>query len=902
MDTSMTPIVGLEFDDLEEAWQYWIDYGGRIGFSVRKQNSNKSKKDDSIIYCKYVCSKEGVKKADKRDFKTKKPRKETRTGCEVKMIIKKVNERFRVSELFLDHNHPLEPPETIHLLASQRRLPKAQGYALEFAEDTGIKQKASFNLMSKYARGRANLGYTKEEVKSYLRSRRQRDMIYGEAGFLLRYFQQQLTENPSFFHAYQMDSEEQITNVFWADARMLIDYDCFGDVISFDTTYSTNRDNRPLAIFSGFNHYREVVIFGAALLYDETIESFKWLFETFLQAHKQKMPFTMFTDQDAAMARALEEIMPNVKHGLCTFHINRNGVKHLGNLMKDGSRFLGEFNWCMYHCKEETRFEESWKELLSKYNVEENPWLMSIYKLKEKWAACYMKYSKTLGMRSTQLSESINSFIKSCTNPELNISQFFNVFEQVVVDKRYNELQSDFNSRQKLPRLILKSSSMLQQLSQVYTPPIFDLFQHEYDLRDATCIKERKERKIAADDDALVIDYVITMVDKKGEWRLTFEPSREDKEAVITCNCKKFEQWGILCCHALRILYDQDVKLLPKQYVLKRWTKEARCGVVHDSKGKEIEVDPKLECSNRYRQLCPMLIKLASDASECSEAFSMVHQAVLELSKKVSQLLINHSSDSVNNEGGVDDDVGKNDGSGIGFKKRERKKISPSWDTQNILEVGRSSSSVQYGSLVSNMPVQVQNDPPVSNMPVQVQCGPPVSNMPVQVQCGPPVSNMPVQVQCGPPVSNMPVQVQCGPIVSNIPVQVQTGPLVPSMSVQVQNGPLVPSMPVQMLYGPPVSSMLVQGQYGPTVSRMPVQGQYGPTVSRMPVQGQYSPPVLGMLVQGQYGLPVPNTPITTQHDPLQDSLNNNVKSLEAIEFSQVFEKDSNLNVNTNPQL
>ncbi|XP_054784021.1 protein FAR-RED IMPAIRED RESPONSE 1-like [Prosopis cineraria] len=442
-------------------------------------------------------------------------------------------------------------------------------------------------------------------------------------------------------------------------------------------------------------------------------------------------------------------------------------------------------------------------------------------------------------------------------------------------NKRYNELQSDFNSRQKLPRLILKSSSMLQQLSQVYTPSIFDLFQHEYDLRDAMCIKERKERKIAADDDALIIDYVITMVDKKGEWRLTFEPSREDKEAVITCNCKKFEQWGILCCHALRILYDQDVKLLPKQYVLKRWTKEARCGVVHDSKGKEIEVDPKLECSNRYRQLCPMLIKLASDASECPEAFFMVHQAMLELSKKVSQLLSNHSSDSVNNEGGVDDDVGKNDGSCIGFKKRERKKINPSWvdnpsqkrkkvktskkstnkssqcskDTQNILEVGRSSSSVQYG---------------------------------------PPVSNMPVQVQCGPPVSNIPVQVQYGPVVSNIPVQVQTGPFMPSMSVQVQNGPFVPSMPVQVLYGPPMSSM-------------PMQGQYGPTVSRMSVQGQYSPPVSGMLVQGQYDLPVPNTPTTTQHDPLQvsqmsfttltmDSLNNNVKSLEAIEFSQVFEK------------
>ena len=44
--------------------------------------------------------------------------------------------------------------------------------------------------------------------------------------------------------------EEQITNVFWADARMLIDYDCFGEVFSFDTTYSTNLDSKPIDVLA----------------------------------------------------------------------------------------------------------------------------------------------------------------------------------------------------------------------------------------------------------------------------------------------------------------------------------------------------------------------------------------------------------------------------------------------------------------------------------------------------------------------------------------------------------------------------------------------------------------------------------------------------------------------------
>ena len=79
-------------------------------------------------------------------------------------------------------------------------------------------------------------------------------------------------------------------------------------------------------MFSGLNHHREIVIFGAALLYDETVASFKWLFEIFLKAHGEKKPQTMFTDQDQAMARALREVMPETYHGLCTWHLRQNGI------------------------------------------------------------------------------------------------------------------------------------------------------------------------------------------------------------------------------------------------------------------------------------------------------------------------------------------------------------------------------------------------------------------------------------------------------------------------------------------------------------------------------------------------------------------------------------------------
>ena len=56
-------------------------------------------------------------------------------------------------------------------------------------------------------------------------------MLYGEAGSLLKYFQDKIVENPSLQYAIQLDCNEQITNLFWADAKMIVDYAHFGDVI-----------------------------------------------------------------------------------------------------------------------------------------------------------------------------------------------------------------------------------------------------------------------------------------------------------------------------------------------------------------------------------------------------------------------------------------------------------------------------------------------------------------------------------------------------------------------------------------------------------------------------------------------------------------------------------------------
>jgi len=74
--------------------------------------------------------------------------------------------------------------------------------------------------------------------------------------------------------------------------------------------------------FTGVDHHKKCVTFGAGLLYDEKIESYKWLLNAFLKAHN-KQPVLILTDQDASMKQAIPAVFDKSIHRLCMWHIVR---------------------------------------------------------------------------------------------------------------------------------------------------------------------------------------------------------------------------------------------------------------------------------------------------------------------------------------------------------------------------------------------------------------------------------------------------------------------------------------------------------------------------------------------------------------------------------------------------
>ena len=101
-------------------------------------------------------------------------------------------------------------------------------------------------------------------------------------------------------------------------------------------------------MFVGVNHHKQTIIFGVALLYDETSESLIWLFDSFQKAMFVKKPQTIPTYQDAAMTKALASQWPETHHRLCVWHMYQNAAKNLKEMFGRYSTFAADFSSCVY--------------------------------------------------------------------------------------------------------------------------------------------------------------------------------------------------------------------------------------------------------------------------------------------------------------------------------------------------------------------------------------------------------------------------------------------------------------------------------------------------------------------------------------------------------------------------
>ncbi|XP_073026710.1 protein FAR1-RELATED SEQUENCE 5-like [Primulina eburnea] len=300
----------------------------------------------------------------------------------------------------------------------------------------------------------------------------------GDATALIQYFINKANKENYFCWNVQFDDDDRVMNFFFRDYRCEVDYEYFGDVMSIDTTYRTNKYNLICAPFVGINHHMQNVLFGLAFMSDETQSSFEWLFATFLDSMNGRQPQTIFSEQSQAMMNAIETIFPLSHHRLCQWHINQNAPSHFVSLNGDYD-FKGLWYKCMNHCDSEDEFESTWKYMIETYDLDGHKWLNDMYKLKKKWSIAFLNGRFSAGLLATSRSEVTNMVLKKAGNKMSSLYDFVLNYEKIQNNWREREKTEDTRCRHGNPAQILKNHPLLINAFTVYTMSVYHQFEIE---------------------------------------------------------------------------------------------------------------------------------------------------------------------------------------------------------------------------------------------------------------------------------------------------------------------------------------------------------------------------------------------------------------------------------------
>lgn len=553
--------VGMEVKSDAEAYNLCNNYAFRNGFSLRKGHVRRDA-SGNIRQRNFVCSKEGFPVDEDLCDVKRCDRLETRTGCKALMRFTVSNGVWVISHINFEHNHELAKPEERQYLRSCRKIFEASG-----GVDVGRRRMKPLSYLGNDGGGDRNVEFAKKDMGKYLPREKGNMMEPGDVQSLLNYFRRKKCEDPSFFYAVQVNQLNQATNFFWRDGRLKLDYDCFGDVVSFDATFRLNKYNLICAPFVGVNHHWKNVLFGCAFLLDESTNSYVWLFESFLESMGNTQPKTIFTNENEAMSKAIDTVFMKTRHRLSTWHIVKDARRNLANQFAN-LEFMKYLNKCFYECHDETEFQVLWDDMINKFSLGDHLWLKKVYSLREKWCLVFNSDTFSANIDSVQRSGNIDSVFHQVSTKRLDVISFVQHFEEKTKEMHLDELEDDHFCKHAVPRLQVWSG-ILKHAVYVYTNKIFNFF--EMELLGCMGVRIKEVCK-----DGEVCIYEAIEEGQQNVCKINYNLSTQD----ISCSCKLFERMGILCRHALKAFDFNSLTHIPVQYILKRWTKEAKKAIV----------------------------------------------------------------------------------------------------------------------------------------------------------------------------------------------------------------------------------------------------------------------------------------------------------------------------------
>ena len=562
-------VMAMTFRSQGDAYIFYNNHAREHGFSIRKQKVKRGA-SGMIRYRRFLCSRAGRRQSKfiTMEGRKRRLRPETRCDCGAHMVVKLDRERgvWFVASFVDDHNHAMARPDEVCFLWSHRRIGDGQRAEILAMEAAGIRKHIIMdNFISRYG-SYDKCGLIRRDIYNLCCREKTKLIAKGDAETAVGIMRSRKEKDPEFFFEYVRDKEGRLKSMFWCDAQSRRDYQDYGDVVVFDSTYKMNRYGMPFVPFVGVNNHRCTTVFGCAIIADETEGTYVWLLQTFMKANCQVKPKSIITDGDAAMIRAIRTVLSDVFHRLCSWHIEKNMQRHLHY------KSLDEFRSLLYYATSQANFEQRWKAFYDKWKTDRTEeWLDRMYRKRRLWAASYLSDGFFLGMRSNQRSESLNSCLHLHLDYGMTIVDLVVHYENCIVRLRENEAYDDCEAFQKEPPSVTEYKALEEHAAKVFTPANFYILQD--DLHKMGQL-EIFETLVGIGRET----FIVTWKDNhKFRYNVVYEPG--NSEETITCSCLRMVRKGLPCKHILFVLHHLNLTEIPKCCVMHRLSKHARDGL-----------------------------------------------------------------------------------------------------------------------------------------------------------------------------------------------------------------------------------------------------------------------------------------------------------------------------------
>ncbi|KAL6125037.1 hypothetical protein ACLB2K_077545 [Fragaria x ananassa] len=146
-----------------------------------------------------------------------------------------------------------------------------------------------------------------------------------------------------------------------------------------------------------------------------------------------KMPKAVLIDNDEAMRKAIETVMPEARHRLCIWHIGKNVFIHLKSKEK-----LKAFNKCKRKYQTVEQFERLWQEMIDELDLHDDIWMGNMNEKIDKFCQAFFSDIFMAGMRSTQRCEGINKEFKRVLGKGKSLVELVALAYRLLMKLRHN--------------------------------------------------------------------------------------------------------------------------------------------------------------------------------------------------------------------------------------------------------------------------------------------------------------------------------------------------------------------------------------------------------------------------------------------------------------------------------